>query len=522
MATKLDQLVAKVALEAAGADPARVMAMAKEIAPKVSAEEAAKLPGRWHPRITSKAAGAPQLRDAWPRAWFEAVAEVLCQKGDVGLPALFELLDRDTATYHEMVVLRLLRMAAAGLERLAIVAKLKARLPALHQTQVYASVREAVYWSECDPEPLRLLRPLASLRVKNAEGATVGSYIEQYEAELALAQAKRAPRTSADPLDDLIVSTAILALEPEAFRTQAAASAAKLGPAAADRLAGRLEKPDLPTLQSRAPRGLSNCDAAWARAVIEILGHLGGAAIGAAWSFLDRDDEYIKEKSLRLLCLLAARASGVDRDSVVSKLKKRLPKFHHRVLRPVISELLLDARTESSVRGVLDALGEVLVKDHGNGTIAIGDIVKALYVPPKPAPPQPAEQAAYKAFGERLGAALVAKDFDAAQGMFCKPLQKKFSPKKLATLVARESKHSGPPDTFEYADNDTTAAELRQGKNEFPPLPAHVTDSNFRRWCCLQFLPDEESDLACFDWWMAVAEEKGELKVGFFHVLDAD
>jgi hypothetical protein len=339
---------------------------------------------------------------------------------------------------------------------------------------------------------------------------------------LALVQAKRAPQKAADPLDEMIVSTAVLALEPDAFRAQAAEAARQLGPAAAGRLAERLKKPDLPTLQSRAPAPLSAYEAAWGRAVMEVLGHLGAAAIPAARSFFDDEDEYIQEKSLRLLCLLAARQPGADRDGLVAELRKRLPALHNRELRPVISDLLLEARVDPRVLEVLNALGDVKVKDYGNGKISIRDIVEALYVPPKPEA-NAANVAACKHFAERFGAAVVAKDFAAVHGMLCAVLQKKFTPKKLGLLVAKESHHSGPPDAFEYGDNDTTAADLRGGESEFPPLPAHVTDDGFRRWCCLQFLPAEESDVdACFDWWMAVMEESGELKVGFFHILAAD
>lgn len=366
MATKLDQMIATVAIEAAGPDPDKMIAAASEIAPKVTPADAAKLPKRWYPKVSSTSAGAPQFRNSWPRAWFEALVEVLCQKGAAGLPSLYELLERDGATYHEMVVIRLLRMAAKGLERDAILSRIEARLPALHETDVLACVRETVFWSEREPRVLDVLRPMAKVKVKNGEGTTVGDYIKQYEEELRLLQAKRAPRKSADPFDECVVATAVLALDPNAFRAQAAAAARK----------------------------------------------------------------------------------------------------------------------------------------HGSSAVDLST---------------------FKGFAERFAAAVVAKDFAAAQSMLCTPLRKEFSAKKLATLIGKASKHSGPPDAFEYSDNDTTAKDLRDGGHEFSPLPAHVADANFRRWCCLQFLPGEESETdACFDWWMALVEEKGELRIGFFQILDAD
>jgi hypothetical protein len=518
---KLEQIIAKVAVEAAGPDPVKMMAVAGDVAAQVTDEVAAKLPERWYPKVTSKEAGVPHLRDSWPRAWFEGVVEILCQKGKAGLPALFELLERDSAAYHEMVVLRLLRMAAAGVEEKPILQQLKSRLPALHRTAAYASVREVVFWCERDQKPLKLLKGLAKLRVKDGEGDTIGTYIKQFEGELALVKAKRAPEKSANPLDEEIVSTAILALEPEAFRIRAAEAARTLGPGKIGALAKRLKKPDVKTLQSRAPSALAALEAAWCRAVLEILGHLGREAIPVVRS-VKANDEYVREKALRIVCLLAARHPGPDRETITSELRRRLASLHHRDLRPIISELLLDARTEPAVLKVLDELAGLSAKDYGEGRIALGDIVRQLYVPPKPHA-SPAAREPCKALAERLAAAVVAQDFGAVRSMLAGPLQKKFTTKKLAQLVAEESKHSGPPDAFRFADGELTAADLREEAGGSTPLPAHVTDGNFRRWCCIEFLPEEGSQVdACFDWWMAVMDEKGKLAVGFFHITDAD
>src|SRR5262249_20609602 len=61
MASKLDETIASVAVIVAGRDPSRMIAAAAAAAPKVSAADAATLPERWDPKITSKAAGAPNL-----------------------------------------------------------------------------------------------------------------------------------------------------------------------------------------------------------------------------------------------------------------------------------------------------------------------------------------------------------------------------------------------------------------------------------------------------------------------------
>jgi hypothetical protein len=429
-----------------------------------------------------------------------------------------------------MVVIRLLRMAAAGLKRDAILAKLKARLPALHQTQVSASVCRVVFWSEREPQPLELLRQLEAFPVKNSEGQTVGSYIEQFEAELALVQARRAPKIANEPLAEEIVSVAVLGLEPDGFRERAIAVARSLGTTAVGPLIALLNKPDLPILQSRVPPTIPNHEAIWRRAIFEILGHLGAAALPAARSLVADDDEYIRELAIRLLCRIAAGEDGAAREAVVIELRSRLPSMAYGEIRDAVSRLVADVHAEPKIMEILESLADVQVKLSGDRTITVGEMVKARYVPPKPEPRSKKKLTSKRAnatqcegFARRFGAAVVARDFAAAQKMLCAPLQKTLTPRKLAQLVAKNSKHSGPPDAFEYSASDLTIAELRDGDGEWLPIPSHITESNFLHWCCIQFLPVEESDAdACFDWWMAAMDEKGELKVGFFHILDPD
>jgi hypothetical protein len=365
---------------------------------------------------------------------------------------------------------------------------------------------------------------MAKLKVKNAEGATVGTYIKQCEADLALMQARRSPKKSENPINEAIVAVAVAGLEPERFRAEAAKAACTIGwSKALDGLVERLKKPELGLLQSRLPATISNHEAIWQRAIVEILGHFGREAIPAARSLLGDDDVYIRELSLRLLFLLAARQGGDERDGVVAELRKRVPSFAYYDFRGVVSRLMQDALTDPKVMEFLDAVGDLSIKIGGKRTIAISEIIKSAGgAVPAARVIAPADPSACKEFAARFAAAVVGKDFGLAHGMFCAALKKKYTAQKLAALVARKSKHSGPPEAFEYGDNGTTAAELRKGPNEFSKLPAHVTDANFRRWCCLQFLPEEDSGAdACFDWWMAVIEENG-LKVGFFHILDAD
>ena len=154
MGSKLDQIIATIAIEVAGNHVDEMIAASKAAALEISSDDVANLPDRTSPKITSKAAGVPQFRDSWPNSWFTAILEILCQKGVVGLPALLTLLDRDGFSHQGEIVLRLLRMAAEDLERKAILDRLNAKLPSMHVTQVYDCVREVVFWSERDPLPL--------------------------------------------------------------------------------------------------------------------------------------------------------------------------------------------------------------------------------------------------------------------------------------------------------------------------------------------------------------------------------
>ena len=106
------------------------------------------------------------------------------QRGAEGLPGLWELCERNDSTYQQFVLVRLLRLAADGLEPDAILKRIQARLATLHYVKTRESVREIVYWQQIDARPLELLRPLAALEVPNSDGDTIGLYLAQMEAEL--------------------------------------------------------------------------------------------------------------------------------------------------------------------------------------------------------------------------------------------------------------------------------------------------------------------------------------------------
>jgi hypothetical protein len=186
MPEKLEELITQVVIKA-GADndcssiPSELIAAAAKVAPLLTPADVAKFPSLWYPPLTAKAAGAPKLKDGWERLWFEALVEVLYQAGSVGLPALFELLERDTKTYHALVVVRLLRLAAANVQKKVILDKVKARLPEMGHGEGPESVQEVMLWAARGDQRLtKFLRSMAKLKLKGIGEETVDSVMKEW------------------------------------------------------------------------------------------------------------------------------------------------------------------------------------------------------------------------------------------------------------------------------------------------------------------------------------------------------
>jgi hypothetical protein len=186
MREKLEKLITQVVNNAAGDNgvssiPSELIAAAAKVGPLLTPADVAKFPGLWYPPLTAKAAGAPKLKEGWERLWFEALVEVLYQAGSVGIPALFELLERDAKTYYALVVVRLLRLAAGNVQKKAILAKVRARLPEMGHGEGPESVQEVMLWAERgDPRLAKLLRTMAKVKLKGIGEETVGSVMKEW------------------------------------------------------------------------------------------------------------------------------------------------------------------------------------------------------------------------------------------------------------------------------------------------------------------------------------------------------
>ena len=186
MAQKIEELITQIVIAAAADNgcesiPSELIAAAAKIAPALTPADVAKFPNLWYPPRSAKAAGAPKLKEGWGRLWFETLVEVLCQTGLVGLPALFELLERETKTYHALVVVRLLRLAAADVCKKEILDKVKAKLPELEHEQGCQCVREVMLWATRGDQRLtRILRSMAKLKLKGIGEPTVDSVMKEW------------------------------------------------------------------------------------------------------------------------------------------------------------------------------------------------------------------------------------------------------------------------------------------------------------------------------------------------------
>lgn len=84
------------------------------------------------------------------------------------------------------------------------------------------------------------------------------------------------------------------------------------------------------------------------------------------------------------------------------------------------------------------------------------------------------------------------------------------------------------PADFTISRNSSTLKSLKEPMSWCEPrnFSDELTDEDFRQWMVIQFLPDEDDARtemdAWFDFWLAVAEVKGELEIGFFEFEDPD
>lgn len=186
MRKELQLLIADIVIKSGADDgcssiPVELVAAAAKAAAQLTPDDAATIAKSWYPVISAKAAGAPKLKDGWSRLWFEALVELLYQSGAVGLPALVELWERELETYHALVMVRLLRLAAAGVQKKKILEVVRAKLPELDRREGPESVEETMLWaSRGDQRLSMMLRSMSKVKLQGIGEETVGSVMKEW------------------------------------------------------------------------------------------------------------------------------------------------------------------------------------------------------------------------------------------------------------------------------------------------------------------------------------------------------
>lgn len=142
----------------------------------------------------------------------------------------------------------------------------------------------------------------------------------------------------------------------------------------------------------------------------------------------------------------------------------------------------------------------------------------------------------YRQFAADFADTIIAQNFNAAQNFFAPWLQTEVSSDDFradlenelwAANAAWEIEELIYPEKFTISSNSSSVADLKQYESPNPPkLSDEMTDENFRQWMVIQFLPDEDDERiefdAWFDFWLAIVEINGELKIGYYEFTEPD
>jgi hypothetical protein len=138
-----------------------------------------------------------------------------------------------------------------------------------------------------------------------------------------------------------------------------------------------------------------------------------------------------------------------------------------------------------------------------------------------------------RAFGEALATTAIARDWTGVHGLLAPWLHGRFEPGAVRAFFEDDYratlKECGvaemlyPMEPY-VSGNSSTLAELREVPSFLPgprPIPAEVTEANFRQWMKVQLLcSGEQADQLDVDYlteiWLVVVELDGELRVGYW------
>lgn len=371
----------------------------------------------------------------------------------------------------------------------------------------------------------------------------------------------------ASKLDEVITAVAVTPEVPDSdkYFSATAAAARELGSAKIGDLIRRLTAaPKVTAKNAGVPQFRDGWGRMWNQAILNILCETGEQAVQPLLDLIEPfrpipycNHEYVTAALVRLAATTDAK------DDILRCLRKVLPQVHRTIVRSAVFEIGMRRERFSKAWSTLEEHGDLtiveaarnrrqsevaakMLKSLGLDDLAVDDDdeenrattirtfmdevlheerVAAEHAARRPpVPPPPEEHGPWKNVAKRFAETIVNRDFAATRDLFAPELRKKYTAKGIEKLVKEWTQHSGWPDAFEIGGNDIGLADLRQHTDpSFGPLPEFVNDENFRKWVCVQFLPKEESAVdACFDWWMALIESGGALKIGYFEIVDPD
>ncbi len=143
----------------------------------------------------------------------------------------------------------------------------------------------------------------------------------------------------------------------------------------------------------------------------------------------------------------------------------------------------------------------------------------------------------YKEFAVKFANTITREDFTAAHKFLAPWLQKEISETDFRGVIEKWLLEINEiwgieelifPVEFEIDGNSSDLASLKETMSWREPrkFSNDVTDENFRQWLVIKFLPAENDPRVeldgWFDFWFALVETDGELRIGFFELADVD
>ena len=139
----------------------------------------------------------------------------------------------------------------------------------------------------------------------------------------------------------------------------------------------------------------------------------------------------------------------------------------------------------------------------------------------------------FKGFAADFSQTIIDQDFTAAHQFLALWLQNEISSDDLKAKFEAELWEMNCywdiseliyPQKFHLEWNSCDWQTVKKYANHEPNL--EMSEEIFRKWMAIEFLPDENDERiefdGWFDFWLAIVEINGELKIGYFEFEDVD